>query len=95
LREINNLFTVLFPKAGCEPEALKQFVASPSSLHLDAWMANYSDVPFSDPNSQNLVAQVSTKVVKTYAPAADKTLLNRQGQPLKIMAVDVGMVRIY
>ncbi len=58
-------------------------------------MANYSDVPFSDPNSQNLVAQVSTKVVKTYAPAADKTLLNRQGQPLKIMAVDVGMVRIY
>eukprot|EP00276_Gloeochaete_wittrockiana_P024367 CAMPEP_0184370716 /NCGR_PEP_ID=MMETSP1089-20130417/162970_1 /TAXON_ID=38269 ORGANISM="Gloeochaete wittrockiana, Strain SAG46.84" /NCGR_SAMPLE_ID=MMETSP1089 /ASSEMBLY_ACC=CAM_ASM_000445 /LENGTH=477 /DNA_ID=CAMNT_0026713363 /DNA_START=20 /DNA_END=1453 /DNA_ORIENTATION=- len=47
------------------------------------------EVEFADPNDRNLVAEVSTKEIKTYKPA--NPVLNKEGKPLKLVAVDCGM----
>mmetsp|Transcript_13713 Transcript_13713/g.23543 ORF Transcript_13713/g.23543 Transcript_13713/m.23543 type:complete len:465 (+) Transcript_13713:144-1538(+) len=47
------------------------------------------DIPFDDINTRNLVADVSTKKVKTYLPTSP--ILNKSGKPLRIVAVDCGM----
>lgn len=39
------------------------------------------ELPFSDPNARNLVAEVSTKETKVYG----------QGNPVKVLAVDCGI----
>ncbi|KAI9220090.1 hypothetical protein BC828DRAFT_406120 [Blastocladiella britannica] len=56
--------------------------------------ADFERLPLVDPNSSNLVADVSTKVVTTYPPAPGSTVLKsrtRGGKTLRILAVDVGM----
>ena len=82
---------------------------SPSGLAGDAgaaWRSLYQDIPFADPNQQNLVAKVSLKKPMLYTPentssggslatqdgSAPKTLLHPSGKrPIRIVAIDVGM----
>ncbi|KAL1663870.1 hypothetical protein GGG16DRAFT_65280 [Schizophyllum commune] len=63
--------------------------SSPSSNPF-AWREDYIDIPFSDPNAQNLVSVVSIKEPKLYKPTAEPKL-HPSGRPLRIIAVDVGM----
>ncbi|ORZ40002.1 protein URA1 [Catenaria anguillulae PL171] len=64
-----------------------------------ATLADYEDLPFSDPNTTNLVAQVSTKTVTVYPPTPKPKLAPngvlkskaRGGKALRVLAVDVGM----
>jgi carbamoyl-phosphate synthase/aspartate carbamoyltransferase len=49
-------------------------------------------VPLTDPNQRHLVAEVSTKVVKHYAADASRTVKRKNGKPLHILALDLGMV---
>lgn len=75
---------------GLSPAANLVRSASRDSLN---WRDEYDIVPFFDPNSENLVAKVSTKqpVVYTAVTGADKQVHPRTGRPLRVIAIDVGM----
>ena len=50
-----------------------------------------ANLPWSDPNASNLVAEVSTKTVIEYSPKKDVALKKADGSPFTVLAVDVGM----
>ena len=83
----SQLGKVLFPS---EKETIP--VPNPSGLPSPDWLKNYHDVEWFNPNSVNLVAQVSTKTKKTFQPLQETTkVCGPDGKVLHIMAVDVGM----
>lgn len=65
------------------------------------WRMAVVDLPFADPNAQNLVARVSCKKPQLYTPANtasgeslgkfEAPLLHPSGRPIRILALDVGM----
>jgi len=76
-------------------------IAPGSIPAAEAWRLEYEDIPFADPNSQNLVAKVSVKQPVLYTPAntsaggslgtSTSPLLHPSGRPIRILALDVGM----
>ncbi|KAI8855100.1 hypothetical protein BC829DRAFT_426735 [Chytridium lagenaria] len=56
-----------------------------------AWLSEYADIPWHDPNTRNLVAEVSIKTPLIYRPPANKALKDPSGKPIRIIAVDIGM----
>ncbi|KAF8906981.1 carbamoyl-phosphate synthase [Gymnopilus junonius] len=54
------------------------------------WREEYIDIPFSDPNQKNLVAQVSISTPKVYEPIGQPRL-HPSGRPLRVVTIDVGM----
>ncbi|KAG0290814.1 hypothetical protein BGZ98_003278, partial [Dissophora globulifera] len=67
-------------------------LVGPTVIPADAeWMNQYQNVDWIDPNARNLVAEVSLKEPKVYAPEASLAVLGPNGKPLRILAVDVGM----
>ncbi len=84
--------------------ALSQGPSVPSGLAGGpdaAWRAAFQDVPYADPNKENLVAKVSTPKPVTYTPEnthrggalgqATETIKHPSGRPIRIIALDVGM----
>ena len=64
----------------------------PSPALANSWKEDYDVVPFVDPNVENLVAQVSTPSPHTYKPTGTNIRLHPvTSQPLRVLAVDVGM----
>ncbi|KAA8898616.1 hypothetical protein DIURU_004636 [Diutina rugosa] len=62
----------------------------PASLTLDTWKPHFDIPEWDDPNVKNLVAKVSTTKPVLYKPEGPvKT--DKNGNPLRILAVDVGM----
>jgi carbamoyl-phosphate synthase / aspartate carbamoyltransferase len=59
----------------------------PSSL----WLPDYLEVPFRDPNEDNLVAAVSTSAPRVYKPSVLTCIHPTSGRPLRVLALDVGM----
>ncbi|KAI0073350.1 carbamoyl-phosphate synth [Panus rudis PR-1116 ss-1] len=55
------------------------------------WREDFIDVPFQDPNLENLVAVVSTKRPKIFKPVTEPKLHPSGTRPLRVIAVDVGM----
>lgn len=57
------------------------------------WRKQYQSIPFSDPNTDNLVAKVSTKEPTVYSAltGSDVKLHPKTQKPLRVLAVDVGM----
>ncbi|KAJ2923820.1 hypothetical protein H1R20_g13277, partial [Candolleomyces eurysporus] len=56
------------------------------------WREDYVDIPFSNPNEKNLVAEVSIPAPKLYKPAPSSTpVLHPSGRALRVLALDVGM----
>ncbi len=65
------------------------------------WRKAIVDLPFADPNAENLVARVSCKKPQLYTPANtasgeslgkfDAPLLHPSGRAIRILALDVGM----
>ncbi|KAF8840122.1 carbamoyl-phosphate synth [Paxillus ammoniavirescens] len=55
-----------------------------------SWREDYLDIPFHDPNQDNLVAAVSLKSSRIFRPTG-KPRLHASGRPLRVVAVDVGM----
>jgi carbamoyl-phosphate synthase/aspartate carbamoyltransferase len=54
------------------------------------WREDFIDVPFSDPNEENLVAVVSIKQPQLHMPVVEPRL-HPSGRPLRVLAIDVGM----
>ncbi|KAI0259196.1 class I glutamine amidotransferase-like protein, partial [Gloeopeniophorella convolvens] len=61
-----------------------------SGTHTPAWREDYIDIPWHDPNQDNLVAAVSIKAPRVHAPTGTPRL-HPSGRPLRVLAVDVGM----
>ncbi|KAJ3553551.1 hypothetical protein NM688_g3550 [Phlebia brevispora] len=57
----------------------------------DAWKNDYENIPFHDPNGDNLVAAVSTKTAKLFQPVGEPRMHPSGTRPLRVLAVDVGM----
>ncbi|EJF60824.1 carbamoyl-phosphate synthase [Dichomitus squalens LYAD-421 SS1] len=55
------------------------------------WREDYVDIPFSDPNQENLVAAVSTKTPRLFKPVTEPKMHPTGSRPLRVLAVDVGM----
>ena len=55
------------------------------------WLAEYSDLEWHDPNSRNLVAEVSIKTTRIYPADESKAVRGPDGKILRVLAVDVGM----
>ncbi|KAK1216897.1 Carbamoyl-phosphate synthase [Marasmius sp. AFHP31] len=64
---------------------------SPHHLQSASWRENYIDVPFHDPNRNNLVAAVSISQPKLYRPTAEPIMHPTKSRPVRVLALDVGM----
>lgn len=66
--------------------------SSPSNLTKPTlpWHEDYILIPHRDPNTDNLVAAVSTTAPRVYPPTCSARL-HPSGRPLRVLAVDVGM----
>jgi carbamoyl-phosphate synthase / aspartate carbamoyltransferase len=99
IREKGSLLgRVLARKHGSEDRARATTLSTPEISQLpspglvDSWKEDYDVVPFADPNVENLVAQVSTHTMHTHKPTGTNVRLHPiTSQPLRILAVDVGM----
>ncbi|KAJ3380693.1 hypothetical protein HDU84_005639, partial [Entophlyctis sp. JEL0112] len=58
---------------------------------LPEWGSHLSNLAWSDPNTRNLVAEVSVTEPVVYNPKKDKAILRPDGKPYCILAIDVGM----
>ncbi|OQR98727.1 carbamoyl-phosphate synthase, ammonia [Thraustotheca clavata] len=67
--------------AGIDTRALTKKIRAQGAMSGRIVIEGHEAPAFEDPNKRNLVAEVSTKTVKTYG----------QGNPLKILAVDCGI----
>lgn len=54
-------------------------------------VATYEQIDWYDPNSRNLVADVSTSQPKIYSPSASSALKHISGRPVRVLCVDVGL----
>ncbi|KAF2857345.1 carbamoyl-phosphate synth [Piedraia hortae CBS 480.64] len=54
-------------------------------------VAVYEEIPWSDPNTCNLVKEVSITNAKTYFPSVSIALKHPSGRPVRVVAVDVGL----
>lgn len=63
---------------------------APSPPGSPSWREGYIDIPFRDPNQDNLVATVSIAAPRLYKPTTEARL-HPSGRPLRVLAVDVGM----
>jgi carbamoyl-phosphate synthase/aspartate carbamoyltransferase len=70
----------------------------PAPASIADWRSLYVDLPFHDPNVENLVARVSSGKPRLYTPdsfatslSQPRTLIHPSGRPLRILAIDVGM----
>jgi len=88
---------ILFPKSVLEKKistnnltSEKQEIGKENSNN---WMDELVDVPWHDPNTRHLVAEVSVKQPITYSPSTSSShkYLSKNKTPLRVLAVDVGM----
>ncbi|KAK7681736.1 Carbamoyl-phosphate synthase [Cerrena zonata] len=56
-----------------------------------SWRDDFVDIPFADPNLDNLVAIVSTKMPRIFEPVSEPRMHPSGKRPLRVLAVDVGM----
>ena len=67
---------------------------APSPPGKESWRVDYIDIPFHDPNQENLVAKVSISTPRLYPPtpsAGRQALFHPSGRPLRVLAIDLGM----
>ncbi|KAF9221125.1 carbamoyl-phosphate synth [Gyrodon lividus] len=70
-----------------ESQPVSRSSSPPASF---SWREDYLDIPFYDPNQDNLVAAVSIKFPRIFQPTG-KPHLHPSGRPLRVVALDVGI----
>ncbi|KAF2690434.1 aspartate carbamoyltransferase [Lentithecium fluviatile CBS 122367] len=55
------------------------------------WRSDFEELEWVDPNTKNLVAEVSIKEPKLYSPAPTTALQHPSGRPVRVLCVDVGL----
>lgn len=74
-----------------ESQPTSRAPSPPGSLVRANWRDQYIEVPFRDPNQDNLVAAVSIKAPRVYQPIVAPRMHPSGKRPLRVIAVDVGM----
>ncbi|KAF2103300.1 carbamoyl-phosphate synth [Rhizodiscina lignyota] len=64
---------------------------TPNGYNVGHWKEDFERTPWVDPNTKNLVAEVSIKTPKTFPPSPSTALKHPSGRPVKIVCVDVGL----
>jgi carbamoyl-phosphate synthase / aspartate carbamoyltransferase len=84
---------VLAIKESSRSAGVSGLSGSRSSSPSESWRVDYADIPFQDPNTENLVAVVSIKEPRVYKPSGGAATHTHptQSRPLRVLAVDVGM----
>jgi carbamoyl-phosphate synthase / aspartate carbamoyltransferase len=94
IREKGSMLGKLLAKKASSPAgpsaSLQTTSRDPSPHFIERWRDEYIDVPFRDPNTFSLVAEVSIAQPHTYRATAE-VRLHPSGRPLRVLAVDVGM----
>ncbi|KAH8809407.1 hypothetical protein F5884DRAFT_734528 [Xylogone sp. PMI_703] len=62
-----------------------------TELSSENWRAYFETIDWVNPNSKNLVADVSIREPKLFSPPASSTLKHPSGRPLRVLCLDVGM----
>ncbi|EON60974.1 protein pyrABCN [Coniosporium apollinis CBS 100218] len=63
----------------------------PNGAHASDWRDHFEQIPWADPNTKNLVVEVSTHTPKIYPPHPSTALKHPSGRPVRVMCVDVGL----
>ncbi|KAF2263334.1 carbamoyl-phosphate synth [Lojkania enalia] len=74
--------------------ALTNGVVDTSALtngYAAGWRDGFEEVQWVDPNTKNLVAEVSIKTPKIYSPDPATALKHPSGRPVRVVCVDVGL----
>ncbi|KAL2214942.1 putative bifunctional pyrimidine biosynthesis protein [Thermoascus aurantiacus ATCC 26904] len=59
--------------------------------HPDSWRASFEQIEWVDPNTKNLVSEVSTREPRLFSPPESAALKHPSGRPVRVLCVDVGM----
>ncbi|OQE27643.1 hypothetical protein PENSTE_c004G07954 [Penicillium steckii] len=62
-----------------------------SSADVATWKSHFEEIEWVDPNTKNLVAEVSIREPKLYTPPADVALKHPSGRAVRVLCLDVGM----
>ena len=70
---------------------ISRAVTTDASVSSDTWRSSFETIEWTNPNSRNLVAEVSSKSSKLFSPTPDHAVKTTQGRILRVLCVDVGM----
>ncbi|KAI0843200.1 carbamoyl-phosphate synth [Hypoxylon sp. FL0890] len=62
-----------------------------ASHHIKDGYPQFESIDWVNPNTKNLVAEVSIKEPQLYKPSSSKALKHPSGRPLRVLCLDVGM----
>ncbi|CDM31494.1 hypothetical protein DTO013E5_2211 [Penicillium roqueforti] len=84
LRETGSMLgRMLLQKSGSPPD-----VAATSGVD---WKSHFEETEWVDPNTKNLVAEVSIREPRLFTPPADVALKHPSGRGVRVLCLDVGM----
>ncbi|KAL4907165.1 Aspartate carbamoyltransferase [Aspergillus multicolor] len=64
---------------------------SDAALVQDTWKSSFEQVDWVDPNTKNLVAEVSIREPKLFSPPENVALKHPSGRPIRVLCLDVGL----
>ncbi|KAI1394073.1 carbamoyl-phosphate synth [Hypoxylon trugodes] len=62
-----------------------------SNHQIKDWKPHFESIDWVNPNTKNLVAEVSIKTPQLYKPPQSSALRHPSGRPLRVLCLDVGM----
>ncbi|KAH7398476.1 hypothetical protein BKA66DRAFT_566075 [Pyrenochaeta sp. MPI-SDFR-AT-0127] len=93
IREEGSMLARLLQRTGPNPVpiALPADAAAPIDDQVEDWRGSFEQLEWVDPNTKNLVAEVSIKEPKLYSPDPATALKHPSGRPVRVVTVDVGL----
>ncbi|EKD17475.1 uncharacterized protein L3040_005078 [Drepanopeziza brunnea f. sp. 'multigermtubi'] len=91
IREEGSMLGRLLAKKGSWTNGQTNGHTNGTAASTESWRNLYETIDWADPNTQNLVADVSIRKPKLYTPAPDTALKHPSGRPIRILCLDVGL----
>ncbi|KAL4999205.1 Aspartate carbamoyltransferase [Aspergillus recurvatus] len=64
---------------------------SDAALAQDTWKSSFEEIDWVDPNTKNLVSEVSIREPKLFSPPENVALKHPSGRPIRVLCLDVGL----
>ncbi|KAL4758685.1 bifunctional carbamoylphosphate synthetase/aspartate transcarbamylase [Aspergillus foveolatus] len=64
---------------------------SDAALAQDTWKSSFEQIDWVDPNTKNLVSEVSIREPKLFSPPENVALKHPSGRPIRVLCLDVGL----
>ncbi|KAL3430274.1 Aspartate carbamoyltransferase [Aspergillus tetrazonus] len=62
-----------------------------AALAQDTWKSSFEQIDWVDPNTKNLVSEVSIREPKLFSPPENVALKHPSGRPIRVLCLDVGL----